>query len=139
MNANEITIQAEVSAPVEKVWEYWISPEHITNWNKASDDWHSPAAENDLRDGGIFLIRMEARDGSAGFDFKGKYTKVNPLSEIAYEIEDGRKVRVLFDEKGSHTRVTEIFEPENENSLELQRAGWQSILDNFKQYTERQA
>ncbi len=131
-----ITIETTVHAPIDKVWAYWTKPEHITQWNAASDDWHTPRAENDLREGGTFSSRMEARDGSMGFDFGGTYTTVIEQKEIAYTMGDNRKVRVTFDGHGDHTHVTETFDPESENPAEMQRAGWQSILDNFKKYTE---
>ena len=131
-----ITVEAIVQAPVEKVWECWTKPEHITKWNNASDDWHTPHATNDLRVGGKFLSRMEARDGSMGFDFNGVYDDVKINELIAYTIEGGRKVSITFSPAGNETKVTETFETENENSLELQRGGWQAILNNFKKYTE---
>jgi uncharacterized protein YndB with AHSA1/START domain len=131
-----ITVQNTVNAPVEKVWEYWTKPEHITKWNHASDDWHSPHAENDLRVGGSFVCRMEAKDGSVGFDFEGVYDKVTPNEYMEYTIGDGRKVKINFTAKGDKTEVAESFEAENTNSIELQTGGWQAILDNFKKYTE---
>lgn len=131
-----ITVEATVQAPVEKAWECWTKPEHITKWNNASDDWHTPRAENDLRVGGKFLCRMEARDGSMGFDFSGVYDEVKANELIAYTLEDHRKVKIIFTGNGTETTVTETFEAENENSIELQRFGWQAILDNFKKYTE---
>ena len=131
-----ITVENTVNAPVEKVWHYWTSPEHICKWNNASNDWHTPRAENDLRVGGKFLSRMEAKDGSMGFDFNGMYSEVKPNKLIAYTIEGGRKVKITFTSLGNSTKVVETFEAENENSIELQRGGWQAILDNFKKYTE---
>lgn len=131
-----ITVQATVNAPVEKVWDAWTQPGHITRWNQASDDWHSPKAENDVRTGGKFNVRMEARDGSAGFDFEGVYDDVQPHKLIEYTMPDGRKVSVKFDQSGEKTTVTETFEAETMNSQELQRDGWQAILNNFKNYTE---
>jgi uncharacterized protein YndB with AHSA1/START domain len=131
-----ITVEANVKAPVEKVWKLWTEPVHITKWNSASEDWHTPTAENDLRVGGKFSARMEAKDGSVGFDFGGVYDTVQVNREIAYTIGDGRKVRVLFTKQGNDTHVTETFEAENQNPLEMQRGGWQAILDNFKKYTE---
>lgn len=139
MNATEkinITVATTVNAPVAKVWEFWTNPKHITNWNNASDDWHTPRAENDLRVGGKFLSRMEAKDGSMGFDFNGVYDEVKTNELIAYTMEDGRKVKINFEDLGNETNITETFEAENENPVELQRGGWQSILDNFKKYTE---
>jgi uncharacterized protein YndB with AHSA1/START domain len=134
-----ITVQTTVSAPVAKVWDFWTAPEHITKWNSASPDWHTPRATNDLRTGGTFTARMEAKDGSAGFDFGGTYTDVVTHKKISYAMSDGRKVDVLFEAKGDQTHVTETFDPETENSEEMQRAGWQSILDSFKKYAEEQA
>ena len=131
-----ITVESTVNAPVEKVWKCWTSPEHIIKWNNASDDWHTPRAENDLRVGGKFLSRMEAKDGSMGFDFNGVYDEVKINELIAYTIEGGRKVNNVFTASGNETTVTVTFEAENENSFELQRGGWQAILDNFKKYVE---
>lgn len=132
-----ITIDATVNAPVEKVWKFWTEPGHITKWNFASDDWHSPYAENDLKAGGKSLSRMEAKDGSFGFDFGGVYDEVKTHELIAYTLGDGRKVKIEFSFRGNETKIVEIFEPENVNSIEIQRTGWQSILNNFKKYTER--
>lgn len=134
-----VTIEAVVNAAVEKVWELWNNPKHVTQWNHASDDWHSPSAENDLRVGGTFLYRMEAKDGSFGFDFGGTYDDVTPNKRLAYTIGDGRKVEVLFDGEGSSTKITSTFEAENQNPVEMQRGGWQAILDNFKKYAESAA
>lgn len=131
-----ITVGAEINAPVEKVWEFWTNPKHIVHWNNASDDWHTPKAENDLRVGGKFLSRMEARDGSMGFDFIGVYSKVESLRQIEYTLEDDRTVQISFAAEGDKTTVTETFEAEQENTLELQQSGWQSILDNFRKYVE---
>ncbi len=135
-SASSITVNVKVNAPLEKVWDYWTNPQHIVNWNYASEDWHAPHATNDLRVGGKFSSRMEAKDGSMGFDFEGEYTKVEQHIEIEYVLADARKVNIRFDSDGKETTVTETFDPENENTLELQRAGWQAILDNFKRYTE---
>ena len=131
-----ITVECSVKAPVEKVWKFWTAPEHITKWSNASDDWHTPFAENDLRAGGKFLSRMEAKDGSFGFDFGGVYDDVKTNELIKYTIGDGRKVSVNFTSNGNETKVVETFEAENTNSIEMQRGGWQSILDNFKKYVE---
>ena len=131
-----ITIENTINAPVKKVWEYWTKPEHITKWNNASDDWHSPHAQNDLRAGGSFAVRMEAKDGSMGFDFGGIYDAVRPEEYIEYTIGDGRKVKVIFSARGKTTKVVESFEAETTNSIEMQQGGWQAILDNFKKYTE---
>ena len=131
-----ITVENTVNAPVEKVWECWTKPEHITQWNNASDDWHTPHAENDLRAGGSFVSRMEAKDGSMGFDFGGVYDSVINNQYIAYTMDDGRKVKITFTGNGDKTKVVESFEAENENSIEMQQGGWQAILDNFKKYAE---
>ena len=134
--ATNITVENTVNAPVEKVWKCWTSPEHIIRWNNASEDWHTPTAENDLRVGGKFTSRMESKDGSMGFDFGGVYDEVVTHELISYEITGGRKVKIIFSAQGNQTKVTETFEAETENSIELQRGGWQAILDNFKKYTE---
>ena len=131
-----ITVQNSIKAPVQKVWEYWSKPEHITKWSNASDDWHTPRAENDLREGGKFLSRMEARDGSMGFDFGGVYDEVKEHNRIAYTMGDGRKVEVDFETRGDETNVVETFDAENTHPVEMQRGGWQAILDNFKKYVE---
>lgn len=131
-----ITVEADINAPVEKVWKLWTTPEHIMKWNSASEDWHTPKAENDLRKGGSFSSRMEARDGSFGFDFGGIYDDVEPNKLIAYTMSDGRKVFVNFTQEGNKTHVSETFDAESTNSLEMQQAGWQAILDNFKKYAE---
>lgn len=133
-----ITIKASIHAPVSKVWDYFTGPQHVTHWNNASPDWHTPSASNDLRVGGSFVYRMEARDGSFGFDFGGTYTNVKPGEYIAYVMGDGRKVETFFTADGDKTTVTETFDPESQNSIEMQTMGWQAILDNFKKYTEQQ-
>jgi uncharacterized protein YndB with AHSA1/START domain len=131
-----ITLEATINAPVEKVWKYWTVPDHIVKWNSASDDWHTPFAENDLAVGGKFLSRMEARDGSFGFDFGGVYDEVKLNEVIAYTLGDGRSVKITFSPAGEKTKIVETFEAENENSIEMQRQGWQNILNNFKMYSE---
>lgn len=131
-----ITVSTTVKAPAAKVWQYWTEPNHIINWNAASPDWHAPRAENNLVPGGQFSCRMEAKDGSMGFDFAGVYDEVEQHSKIAYSLGDGRKVSIGFQENGQETEVTETFEAEDQNSLELQKNGWQAILDNFKRYVE---
>lgn len=132
-----VTVEATVNAPVEKVWEAWTSPKHITGWCSASDDWHAPYAENDVRKDGKFKTTMAAKDGSVSFDFEGRYTNVQPHKLIEYAIVDGRKVRIAFTQQGNATKVTETFETEKENPVEMQRGGWQAILDNFKRYVEK--
>jgi uncharacterized protein YndB with AHSA1/START domain len=133
-----ITVQNTVNAPVEKVWNLWIDPAHITKWAAASDDWHTTRAENDVRPGGKFLSRMEAKDGSFGFDFGGVYDEVRPNEYIAYTLGDGRKVTIEFTPEGDSTKIVQIFEPESQNPHEMQQGGWQAILDNFKKYAEAQ-
>ena len=133
-----ITVETTVKAPVEKVWKLWNGPEHITKWCNASPDWHTPRAENDLRTGGNFTTRMEAKDGSFGFDFGGTYDQVVPNELISYTMGDNRKVKIVFTANGAETKVVETFDPETINPIEMQRGGWQAILDNFKQYVEGQ-
>ena len=134
--ATMITIESSIHAPVKKVWAYWTEPAHIVKWNAASDDWHTIRAENDLRTGGKFSSRMEAKDGSMGFDFGGIYDLVKEHAFIESMLGDGRKMKVVFTPNGDSTHVSESFEPEKMNAIEMQRAGWQAILDNFKKYTE---
>jgi uncharacterized protein YndB with AHSA1/START domain len=132
-----ITVEATVKAPLEKVWKCWTEPEHVKQWNNANDEWHTPSAQNDLRKGGSFVYRMEAKDQSFGFDFGGTYDEVREHKQIAFTIGDGRKVNVDFSSNNnSETKVTETFEAESQNPIEMQRGGWQAILDNFKKYTE---
>jgi uncharacterized protein YndB with AHSA1/START domain len=126
-----ITVQAVINAPVEKVWSFWITPGHITKWNNASSDWHTPRAENDLRVGKKFLYRMEAKDGSFGFDFAGVYDEIKRNELIAYTIDDGRKVKVTFTKNNdAETKVVETFEAESTNPIEMQRDGWQPLFFN---------
>jgi uncharacterized protein YndB with AHSA1/START domain len=136
MSHKLITVSSKVQASIEKVWNLLTDPKHIINWNNASDDWHTPSAENDLRPGGKFNYRMAARDGSMQFDFEGVYDEIKKHELISYTLGDGRKVSLFFQSDGNTTSVTEIFEPESTHSLEMQQAGWQSILDNFKKYVE---
>ena len=130
------TVETTVNAPVEKVWQYWSEPEHITKWCQASPDWHAPHAENDLRNGGKFSTTMAAKDGSFSFDFGGEYTEVESHQKIAYKLEDSRKVEIIFTAQGGQTHIRESFDLESQNPEEMQRGGWQAILDNFKNYTE---
>lgn len=136
MSKTLITIETTINAPVEKVWKAWTTPADIVQWNAASDDWHTTKSENDLRTGGKFSSRMEAKDGSMGFDFWGIYDEVKPNELITSTLGDGRKLTVTFINKGDQTEVKEAFEAENENSIEMQKNGWQSILNNFKKHTE---
>jgi uncharacterized protein YndB with AHSA1/START domain len=131
-----ITVEATINAPVETVWQCWTEPKHIVNWNNASDDWHTTEATNDLKIGGKFSSIMAAKDGSFSFDFWGIYDAVETHKLLAYTLGDGRDVTISFSKKGNQTTVTEIFEPEDENTIELQKGGWQAILDNFKKYVE---
>ncbi|MBL7683478.1 MAG: SRPBCC family protein [Flavipsychrobacter sp.] len=137
--AVKVTINATVNAPVAKVWENWTTPADIMQWNNASPDWHTPRAENDLRKGGSFLSRMEAKDGSFGFDFTGIYDEVITNKHIAYTMPDGRKVKIDFTDNGDSTGIQSVFDAETENPVDMQRDGWQAILNNFKQYTENTA
>ena len=131
-----ITVETTVKAPVQKDWQFFTEPAHVQQWNNANDEWHTPRAENDLRPGGSFTYRMEAKDGSFGFDFGGVYDEVKENEAIEYTMGDGRKVTVSFIPGGRETKVVETFEAESSNPIELQRGGWQAILDNFKKYTE---
>lgn len=137
----KIAIETTVKAPIDLIWKCWTEPEHITKWCNASDDWHAPSATNDLREGGRFKTRMEAKDGSAGFDFEGTYTAVSQNGEnrkISYKMDDSREVDIEFmpinDDTPDTYIVRETFDPEHENSIEMQRSGWQAILENFKKY-----
>ena len=131
-----ITVEATIDASIDKVWEAWNAPEHITQWCSASDDWHTPKSENDLRPGGKFSSRMEARDGSMGFDFEGIYDEVTQNKLISYTMADGRKAEITFTDNGGQTFVSESFEAESMNSPDMQQAGWQAILTSFKKYAE---
>ena len=138
MSYTPLTIETLVSAPVTKAWEVYTQPEYITQWNFASDDWQCPSAQSDLRVGGAFSSRMEAKDGSIGFDFGGTYADVKEHELIAYTMDDGRTVTVHFAPEGDDSKVTVTFDAEGENSLEMQRGGWQAILDNYKKCVEAQ-
>ena len=134
---SRITVKSSVNQPAEKVWTLWTEPKHIVKWNTPDKTWHTTRAENDLRAGGRFLSRMEAKDGSFGFDFEGTYDEVVPQKRIAYTLTDGRKAEVDFRETGGATEITTVFDPENTNPIDMQRDGWQAILDNFKSYAEK--
>jgi uncharacterized protein YndB with AHSA1/START domain len=137
MGNNKITVEATINADIQKVWNYWTSPEHIVNWNFASDDWHCPDAENDVRTGGKFRSTMASKDGKMSFDFEGVYDEVIPQRKLTYKLEDGREVEIMFEDLGNNnTKVTEAFDAENTHSDEMQRAGWQAIVNNFKKYVE---
>lgn len=134
----KIHVQVSVAAPLEKVWDYWTSPEHIEKWNFASDDWHCPKAENNLQDNNTFKYTMAAKDDSFRFDFCGRYDEVIQYEKISYTMEDGRKASIIFSQNGNETVIQETFEMENENAEDLQRNGWQAILNNFKKHVESQ-
>jgi uncharacterized protein YndB with AHSA1/START domain len=131
-----ITIKASVNATIETAWSKWTHPNDIVNWNNASDDWHTTKAENDLVIGGKFSYRMEAKDGSFGFDFWGIYTQIITNELIEYTMGDDRKAKVIFQYENGITNITTLFEAEDENPKEMQQFGWQAILNNFKKYAE---
>lgn len=135
-NPTSITVETTVNAPIATVWTHWTEPESVKQWNNASPDWHTPTAKNDLREGGEFVYRMEAKDKSFGFDFGGTYTKVDHHKQIDYVMADGRKVSNVFEGQDGKTHVTVTFDTETENPVEMQREGWQSILDNFGKFAE---
>ena len=137
MENQKVIVETIINAPISKVWENWTEPKHITQWNHASDDWHTTHAENDLRVGGKFLSRMEAKDGSFGFDFEGVYAEIIPLKKIKHTLEDGREVETTFTENGEMTDILTKFDAENDNPIEMQKGGWQAILNNFKKYVEQ--
>lgn len=132
-----ITVEVVVNVPVEIAWEIWTNPEHITKWAFASEDWEAPHAVNNLRVGGQFSTTMRAKDKSAEFDLNGEYSVVQENSVLSYTLEGGRKVDVVFTSMGDCTKISQTFEPEYENTFELQRIGWQAILDNYKKQAER--
>ncbi len=132
-----LVISANIRSSIEKVWACWTEAEHIVNWNFASEDWHCPKAENNLVVDGTFSFTMAAKDGSFSFDFEGKYTAVEPEKSISYVLGDGRKVKVEFTSKDGYVEVTEAFDAETLNPIDMQQAGWQAILNNFKDYAEK--
>lgn len=136
MEKTKILVQATISAEKNKVWDYYTGPEHITKWNFATDDWQCPHASNEMHVGGKYSARMEAKDGSFGFDFEAIYDVVVPGEKFSYTMPDGRQVMVTFNQVGDKTEVKVNFDAESENSIEMQKGGWQAILDNFKKYTE---
>lgn len=137
MKTIQITIDASVNESPEIVWDHYTNAKHIINWNFASDDWYCPRAENNPVVGGTYFSRMEAKDGSFGFDFRAVYDEVIPNEKLVYTLEDGRKVTTSFEKVGNTTNVTNVFEAENQNPVDLQKAGWQAILNNFKSYVEQ--
>lgn len=136
MEATKITIHATISAGIQKVWNYYTQPEHITKWNFASPDWHCPSASNDMRIGGKYTARMEAKDGSFGFEFEATYSEITENQKFVYVMPDGREVSVSMNEDNHLTNITVCFDTETENPVDLQREGWQAILNNFKNYAE---
>ena len=136
MEQTKIKVDATIAADVQKVWDYYTQPEHITKWNFASDDWHCPKSENDLRVGGKMCSRMEAKDGSFGFDFEAVYDEVNEPETLTYTMADGRSATTTLAKDGSGTKLEIVFDPESVNPAEMQQQGWQAILNNFKKYAE---
>lgn len=134
--SNKITITATIDMDVKKVWDYYTNPEHITKWNFADPSWQCPSASNDMQAGGKYSARMEAKDGSFGFDFEAIYDEIIEGEKFTYTMPDNRQVTVAFNENGDQTEVIVTFDPETQNSLEMQKNGWQAILDNFKKYAE---
>lgn len=135
----KIEIESKINAELDRVWEYWTKPEHITKWNKASEDWLCPNAENDLKQGGKFKYRMESQDGKVGFDFAGTYKEVREKEKLTYELEDGRNAEVTFSEEDGAVMIKEILDTEDDNPVDQQEQGWKSILQSFKAYTEEQS
>ena len=129
-------VETTIAANKKRVWDFWTKPEHITKWNFADESWHCPRAENDLRPGGKYKARMEAKDASVGFDFEATYDEVINEQKLSYIMGDGRKAVTNFEDLGNATKVVTIFDAENENPVEIQKAGWQAILENFKKYAE---
>ena len=138
-SGGKIEIESKINAKLDQVWEYWTKPEHITKWNKASEDWLCPNAENDLKEGGKFKYRMESEDGKVGFDFAGTYKEVKEKEKLTYELEDGRNAEVTFSEEDGNVMIKETLDTEGENPVEQQEQGWKSILQSFKAYTEEQS
>lgn len=136
MGSEKITIEALVNAAPETAWNRWTDPAHIMQWNFASDDWCCPSAENDLQVGGRYKARMEAKDGSFGFDFEAIYDEIIAHKKLAFTLTDGRKVVTTFEAQGDATKVTTVFDPDRDNPLDMQRDGWQAILNNFKAHAE---
>ena len=136
MSKTKITVESTISAEPKKVWDYWTKPEHITKWNFASDDWHCPRAVNDLKVGGKMNSRMEAKDGSFGFDFEAIYDEVVDQKKITYTMGDGRQATTDFENLGGKTKLRTTFDAEDQNPVEMQKGGWQAIMNNFKKYVE---
>ncbi|MEZ4803081.1 MAG: SRPBCC family protein [Gelidibacter sp.] len=136
METTKVTVETTVNAEPQKAWDYYTQPQHITKWNFASDDWCCPKAENDVRVGGKMNSRMEAKDGSFGFDFEGVYSEVKQHKKLAYALPDGRQVSTDFKEVDGKTKVTTVFDAETQNPVEMQKGGWQAILNNYKKHVE---
>ena len=136
MSKPVITIEAAINSNIDKVWEMWTKPEHLTQWCFAADEWHCPSSSSDFKVGGTFSTRMEAKDGSFGFDFGGVYNEIKINEKLAITLDDGRKWNIYFSEIGGFVKLVEDFEAENENPIEMQQTGWQMILNNFKKYVE---
>lgn len=136
MNTTKISINTTVLGSVQKAWEYYTNPIHIVKWNFASPDWQCPTASNNMQVGGRYTARMEAKDGSVGFDFEATYKEIVPHERFTFTLDDGREVIVVFTPNGEETEVNVVFDAESENPIEMQKAGWQAILDNFEDYIE---
>lgn len=136
MAQSKITVEVIINADKRKIWDYYTNPIHIVNWNFADPSWHCPAATNDMKVGGIYNARLEAKDGSFGFDFEAVYTEIHEGESFAYEF-GGRHASVAFNEQNGQTKVVVTFDPETQNPVEMQQQGWQAILNNFKTYTEK--
>ena len=133
---SKISVSATINADVKKVWDYYTNPEHITKWNYADPSWQCPSASNDMRVGGKYSARMEAKDGSFGFEFEATYNEIAEGKSFTYTMPDNREVNVVFDGDADKTVINVTFDAENQNPVEMQKNGWQAILDNFKKYTE---
>ncbi len=136
MTKQQITVETTIAAPVEEVWSAYITPDDITQWNFANDDWCCPRADVDLRPGGKQIVRMEAKDGSMGFDFEGTYEQIELHRVLTLVLDDDRRSRTTFAENSGRTHVATTFDAEGQNPIEMQRDGWQVILNNFKIYVE---
>ena len=135
---NRITIETTINKPVVPVWNSWTDPKHVINWNFATDEWHCPKATSDFNEGGHFSYTMASKDGKMAFDLEGVFDMIQPMKRIEYTLSDGRKVSIIFEKiSEQQTRVEQSFEPESINDPEMQRLGWQAILNNFKKFTEK--
>lgn len=139
MDTTPITVKTKIHAPIAKIWQFWNNPQSVMQWNSASPDWHTPKATNDFEVGKSFSYTMAAKDGSMSFDFSGTYTRIDEYRLIEYVLGDGRNISVVFSADGDTTEITETFDPETQNPREMQQAGWQAMLDNFKKYAEEHA